>query len=159
MNQNVKNLITQYELEPHPEGGYFKETLKADEIIDLDNRENRPLYTSILFLLYGSEVSHFHRLQSDEIWIFQYGDPLDVICILENGELDIIHLGLEKNCVPQTVVKAGTIFASYVPSSTYSLVACVVSPGFLYSEFELFKQRDLLDVYPEYSELIKKLAL
>lgn len=159
MKNEVKQTIKQHQLEPHPEGGYFKETLIADEIIDLNNRESRPLYTSILFLLYKNEDSHFHRLQSDEIWIFQKGSPLDIVCINPDSSLEIIHLGLDEDCVPQAVVKAGTIFASYVPSETYSLVACVASPGFLYSEFELFRKEELLDKYPQYSTYIEKFAL
>ena len=159
MNKDTQRLIQQYQLVAHPEGGYFKETLKADTVIELKGRESRPLYTSILFLLHDQEVSHFHRLQSDEIWIFQKGDPLDVVCILENKTLEIIHLGLDDDCVAQAVVKVGIIFASYVPNTGTSLVACMVSPGFLFSEFELFKKEELIKIYPQHSKFIEKLAL
>ena len=159
MNIKAKKLIQQFELSAHPEGGYFKETLSSSELITPFNRETRPLYTSILFLLSELEVSHFHRLKSDEIWIFQKGDPLDVVVIDENLKLEVIHLGLEKDCIPQAVVKAGTIFGSYVPNGGTSLVACIVSPGFLYSEFELFSKETLMKMVPQYKNWIEKLGM
>ena len=57
--------VNQLSLEPHPEGGYFKQTFKSNEVVA--GRE-RVLYTSIYFLLESGNVSHFHRLQSDELW-------------------------------------------------------------------------------------------
>lgn len=155
----LEKLIQTYNLIPHPEGGYFKETITADQIIDLQNRLARPLYTSILFLLHKHDVSHFHSLQSDEIWIFQQGAPLDIVCIKDDGSLDIIHLGLEAHCVPQALVKAGVIFGSYVPSHSYSLVACIVSPGFIYDEFVLYKKEDLLILHPQHASYINLLGL
>ncbi len=159
MKKETLQYIEKYQLEIHPEGGYFKETLKAEEMIDLVGRETRPLYTSILFFLYGNEVSHFLKLQSDEIWIHQKGDPLDVVCIHTDGKLEIIHLGFAENCVQQAVVKAGAIFGSFVPNKGNSLVACIVSPGFLYNEFELYKKDQLRKLYPQHYIWIERLGL
>ncbi len=138
MNSLAQKWIQQYQLEAHPEGGYFKETLKAEESIKPTHRLERTLYTSILFCLHDDAVSHFHRLQSDEIWIFQAGDPLEIVCIDKSGRLEVIKLGLDDDCVPQAVVQAGIIFGSFVPSHQASLVACIFFSGFFYQEVELF---------------------
>lgn len=159
MHPIAQNLIDRHQLQAHPEGGYFKETLSASDQIAPEGRIERPLYTSILFMLQEDEVSHFHRLQSDELWIHQQGDPLDVVCILPDGRLEILHLGFGPDQVPQAVVKAGTLFGSYVPSRGVSLVACIVAPGFLYSEFELFTAQQLLALYPQHAAWIKRLGL
>jgi len=150
--------IQQYDLKKHIEGGYFSETL-----IDPANRigadkSQRALYTSILFMLYGDEVSHFHQLKSDELWYFHHGDPLDIVCILKDGSLKIHHLGTQVDQVLQVLVEKGTIFGSYVPSHGLSLVGCAVVPGFLYEEFRLFSKAELMVHYPEYSEQIEILG-
>lgn len=159
MHPIAQTLIDRHQLQAHPEGGYFKETLAATDPITPEGRIERPQYTSILFLLQEDEVSHFHRLQSDELWIHQQGDPLDVVCILPDGTLEILHLGSGPDQALQAVVKAGTLFGSYVPSRGVSLVACIVVPGFLYSEFELFTARQLMEHYPQHAAWIQRLGL
>ena len=72
--------IEQLALEPHAEGGYFKQTDRSDQTIETINGE-RPLYTSILFLLNTESPSHFHRLASDETWFYHEGTSLTVHCI------------------------------------------------------------------------------
>lgn len=158
MNALALSLIQQYHLNAHPEGGYFKETIAAKEAIQPPNRIARPLFTSILFMLHDQEISHFHRLESDELWIFQKGDPLDVVCINPSGDLKVIHLGYGENDVLQANVPSGTLFASYVPSEGVSLVACIVAPGFLYSEFEMPSKDALLSLYPQNRKWIEQLS-
>ncbi|MYL61380.1 cupin, partial [Virgibacillus halodenitrificans] len=73
--------ISKLGLEAHPEGGYYKSTYESEETISdkelTDNfAEQRKLYTSIYFLLTSEDVSHFHRLKSDEVWYFHAGSPL-----------------------------------------------------------------------------------
>jgi len=158
MNPLAQKLIEQLNLEKHPEGGYFKETLSADEKIQPLTRLNRPLYTSILFLLHDQEVSHFHTIESDEIWVHHTGDPLDVVCIHPEGSLEIHHLGQNPDCVLQAVVKAGTLFGAYVPNAGTALVGCIVSPGFLYSEFKLYDYDKLCLRYPHHQIWIDRLG-
>jgi len=100
-------------------------------------------------------------LKSDEIWYFHGGSPLTIHVIHENGEYEEIKLGmnLEKDEVPQALVPKNSIFGSSVyDKDTFSLVGCMVSPGFEFQDFELFTQDDLLRQYPQHEEIILKLA-
>lgn len=115
-------------LEPHVEGGYFKQTEKASERLDFSGKE-RALYTSIYFLLEETNPSHFHRLTADEIWYFHAGEALTVHMITPDGHYEAVTLGLDLSkgqrlhyCVPK-----GTIFGSTVEKD-YALVSCLVAP-------------------------------
>ncbi len=162
----LHNWVSKLGLTPHPEGGYYKSTFVSDEqITDIELSVNfegeRKLYTSIYFLLPSEEVSHFHRLKSDELWYYHGGSPLTIHVIHENGEYEELKLGLdlEKGEVPQILVKKNSIFGSSVmEKDTCSLVGCMVSPGFEFRDFELFTQKELLEKYPQHQEIIMKLA-
>ena len=164
--QDPQYYISKLGLEPHPEGGYFKRTFESqeqitDQELTVDFEGKRMLYTSIYFLLTSNDVSHFHRLQSDELWYYHAGSPLSVHMIDENGEYTEYKLGLdlENGEVPQVLVPKNTIFGSSVKDrETFSLVGCMVSPGFEYQDFELFTQEELLLKYPEHKEIIMKIA-
>lgn len=158
--------VSKLGLTPHPEGGYYKRTFESDERIN-DNELSvnfegvRKLYTSIYFLLTSEDVSHFHRLKSDELWYYHGGSSLSIHVIDESGEYQEIKLGmnLDEGEVPQVLVKKNSIFGSSVSEKdTCSLVGCMVSPGFEFRDFELFSQKELLDKYPQHQEIIMKLA-
>lgn len=154
--------IDHYEMEGHEEGGFFYQVLKSDQRIQLEGQPERALYTSIYFLLTSSHPSRFHRLTADEVWYYHYGSPLTVHMITADGQYETITLGtdVEKGQVLQAVVPKETIFGSTVEDTdSYSLVSCMVSPGFEYDDFELFKRSELLAQYPEYTEIIHRLTL
>nr|WP_223699997.1 cupin domain-containing protein [Sutcliffiella deserti] len=158
--------ITKLDLKPHPEGGFYKQTFLSEERItdkELSVRFNgtRRLYSSIYFLLTDKNISHFHRLKSDEVWYYHGGSSFTVHVIHENGEYRKYKLGLnlEKGEVPQAIVPKNAIFGSTVEESdAFSLVGCMVSPGFEFEDFELLTQDDLLIQFPEHEDIIKKLA-
>ena len=162
----IQSLISNLGLVSHPEGGYYKSTYTSKERIsdnelEVDFEGQRKLFTSIYFLLTSDEVSHFHRLKSDELWYFHAGSPLTVHVIHDNGEYEELKLGmnLENGEAPQAFVPKNSIFGSSVmEKDTYSLVGCMVSPGFEFQDFELFTQNDLLLKYPQHEEIIMKLA-
>jgi len=164
--KKIHSLISNLGLLPHPEGGYYKNTYQSTErISDTELSVNfegeRKLYTSIYFLLTSDDVSHFHRLKSDELWYFHAGSPLTIHVIHENGAYEEIKLGmnLENGEVPQALVPKNSIFGSSVnDKDTFSLVGCMVSPGFEFKDFELFTQDELLLKYPQHEEIILKLA-
>jgi predicted cupin superfamily sugar epimerase len=159
MNQNQADYWIQHlNLEAHPEGGFFKRSFRSNEEIQ---NKGRMLYTSIYFLLRSGDVSHFHRLQSDELWYFHAGSSLSVHIIHENGVYEEARLGLnlDKGEVPQVLVPKNAIFgSSLTEQGAFSLVGCMVSPGFEYEDFELFTQNELLTDYPQHKEIIRKLA-
>jgi len=159
-------LIQQYNLEPHPEGGWYKQTYKSSEQIAasaLPKRfgANRAFSTAIYFLLGQGNFSAFHRIKSDECWHFYTGDPLLIYIIEQNGELKIISLGndFEKGQSFQHVVPANCWFAARpAPGSEYCFVGCTVSPGFEFGDLELANATELSAIYPEHKKIIEQLC-
>ena len=123
-------IIAKLGLQPHPEGGWYRETWKGPDIA------GRASGTAILFLLRAGERSHWHRVDADEIWLWHAGAPL----ILSMGEtagqdhrLGPDVLGGEN---PQILVPAGWWQAAR-STGDWTLVSCTVSPGFRFEGFEL----------------------
>jgi uncharacterized protein len=108
---------------PHPEGGHYVETWRG-----ADRGDGRASATAIYFLLRAGERSHWHRVDADEIWLYHLGAPLR----LSISDSDHI-LGPEQ---PQVLVPAGAWqFAE--PMGEFTLVSCIVVPGFEFAGFEL----------------------
>lgn len=146
--------ISKLQLEKHPEGGYYKEVYRSPL-----SAGNRKLYTSIYFLLPSDEVSHFHRIQSDEIWYHHDGAPIVIHEIDTQGKLSSTQLGKTEACVLSHCVNAKHIFGATVSEpNTFSLVSCMVSPGFEFDDFKLFSKQELLDLYPQHQAIIQILT-
>ena len=162
----TKQLIQKYNLELHPEGGWYKQTYKSNEEVDADALPgrfgaNRAFSTAIYFLLEKGNFSAFHRIKSDECWHFYAGDPLLIYIIEQNGELEVISLGndLENGQSFQYVVPANCWFASRpAPGSEYCFVGCTVSPGFEFEDLELADGTELSVMYPQHKSIIKELC-
>ena len=122
-------LIEQYALEPHPEGGWYKQTYRSTEQIGVDALPerftgSRPFATAIYFLLEQGNFSAFHRIKSDECWHFYAGGPLLIYIIEANGIITIITLGNDagNGQLFQYVVPANCWFASRpAPHSEFCL--------------------------------------
>jgi len=163
---NAAQLIQQYNLQSHPEGGWFKETYKCHEYIPasaLPKRfgSNRAFSTAIYFLLEQGNFSAFHRIKSDECWHFYAGDPLRVYVLQPNGHLDIIDLGNDifQGQQFQYIVPANCWFASRpLPGSSFCFVGCTVAPGFDFADFEMADAASLIAKYPQYQNIIKELC-
>ncbi|MDQ0427516.1 putative cupin superfamily sugar epimerase [Planomicrobium stackebrandtii] len=159
---NAEDWITHLDMAAHPEGGYFKQSFVSPEKISLATHPaERNLFTSIYFLLRSQDISHFHRLKSDELWYFHMGNAVMVHILDAEGNYRAEKLGLDLagGERPQVLVEKGSIFGSTVDAeNTFSLVGCMVSPGFDFADFELLKQAELLQLYPEQEQVIKKLA-
>lgn len=158
MQTRITQLIEQFNLQAHPEGGYYSEKYRSEIVLpDMD----RQLMTSIYFLLPSEHVSNFHRIKSDELWFFHEGSPLTVHTLNENGHTEqLVGLDFSQGQSPQLLVKADTIFGSSVnDADSYSFVSCVVAPGFDFRDFELFTSEELLKDYSEFEEIVRKLTL
>ena len=163
---NSKYWVEKLRLEPHPEGGYFRQTYKADltiarEALSAGFVGDRAASTAIYFLLEGKNFSAFHRLRSDEVWHFYAGLPLNVEVIDPSGSRSAILLGdhPEAGEVFQAVVRAGCWFASHVADwKSWALVGCTVAPGFEFDDFEMGKRAELLKRYPHHRGLIERLT-
>ncbi|MCI6693433.1 MULTISPECIES: cupin domain-containing protein [unclassified Clostridium] len=154
--KSAEYYINNLNMEKHIEGGYFKESFVSQDEVNKDKK----LWSSIYFLLETGEVSNFHRLKSDELWYYHDGEALTIYMITPEGELITKKLGknIEKGEAPQVLVEKGCIFGSAMNNDGYALVGCMVSPAFQYDEFELFKRDDLLELYPNYKDIIIKLT-
>ncbi len=166
MKKNKQFYIEQLGLQPHPEGGFFKEIYRSSEEIDVESlppRFNgcRNFATSIYFLLGKNDFSAFHRIAGDELWHFYSGSPLTVYVIDNDGNLEEINLGsdLENGQKFQAVVKAGCWFGSKLTAEgEFALVGCTVAPGFDFEDFEMAKRADLLDQFPQHRKIIEVLT-
>ena len=162
----TEQLINQYQLQPHPEGGWYKETYKSSEQISataLPARFDgeRSFSTAIYFLLEQGNFSAFHKIKSDECWHFYAGDALEVFVIQPGGNLEIIRLGsnILKEELFQFVVPANCWFASRpTADSGYCFVGCTVAPGFDFADFELAAATELSALYPAHTAIIHELC-
>lgn len=127
-------IIAKLGLHPHPEGGWYRQTWVGPDLhIGTDTRASG---TAILFLLKDGERSHWHRVDADEIWIWNAGAPL--MLSLGEAHADDIRMGPDVlgGEVVQAVVPAGHWQAAR-SLGDWSLVTCTVSPGFRFEGFDL----------------------
>jgi predicted cupin superfamily sugar epimerase len=129
-------LIARLGLQPHPEGGHYRETFRDA----FSYSGERAYSTAIYFLLKAGEQSRWHRIDAAEIWHFYAGDPLELrIASRPDDAMAEPHtLGLDfaAGQRPQIVVPPGQWQAAR-PLGAYTLVGCTVAPGFDFSKFEL----------------------
>lgn len=166
MNQQPATYwIEHLKLQPHPEGGFYKETYRASEKIPVDGLPSRffgprNLSTAIYFLLRAKDKSLFHRIKSDEIWHFHAGETLNIYVLTDKGVLTH-QLGpnLEKGDSLQTVIPANHWFGAEVAGAgTYTLSSCTVAPGFDFKDFELANRVNLVTEFPQHENIIAKLT-
>lgn len=156
MNQQTASYwINQLSMQPHPEGGYYKEVFRSrQEVSRIGSTDVKQACTSIYYLLEGNDYSGFHRIKSDEIWYFHKGMPLNIHVINTNGNHEVWELSDLATGNLSLVVPAGLWFAAEIPSKQeYTLVSCAVAPGFEFSEFEMADRKVLQNLYPAYEEL------
>jgi uncharacterized protein len=161
----AQHWIDRLNLEPHPEGGWYRQTYRAPLTLPHSALPgyggDRPASTAIYFLLAGNQFSAFHRLRSDEVWHFYAGSGLIVHVITPAGEYQQILLG--SNVAGgedfQAVVPAGCWFGSSLRQpDTYALVGCTVAPGFDFADFEIAKGDELTAHYPQHRNIIERLT-
>lgn len=156
--------IQHLKLDPHPEGGFFREIYRS--LIEADHKDlpkgyqgKRRFSTSIYYLLRSGDISRFHRLKSDELWYYHFGSPVKIILIDQEGHKSSKLLGSRPDRAekPQVIIPAGTIFgAEITESNSFGLYGCMVTPGFEYDDFEIFSKEDLVQAYPKHADIIEK---
>jgi uncharacterized protein len=126
----VGRIIETLGLQPHPEGGWYRQTWVGPL------REGRASGTAILFLLKEGERSHWHRVDADEIWIWNAGAPL----VLSVGAVTARDVRLGPDVLGGDVVQAVVPKGHWQAARSlggWTLVSCTVSPGFEFAGFEL----------------------
>ena len=165
----AETIIEQLGLETHPmEGGYFREIYRSSEPLRSDQLPSRygadrSLSTAIYYLLTPSTFSELHRLQSDEIFHFYLGDPVEQLHLLADGRGRIHRLGsdLATGEVPQLVVPRGVWQGSRLApggENGFALLGTTVAPGFDYADYERGDRSELAASYPNFAELIEALT-
>lgn len=146
MSDSAQNLIEQLGLAAHPEGGWYRETWRG--AASATGRgdagpDGRAAGTAIIFLLKAGEASHWHTVDATELWLWQAGDPVELrLAAGDAGPVRSVILGAD--------VAAGQQLQGLVaphewqaarphgaPVHGYSLVSCVVVPGFDFAGFTL----------------------
>ncbi len=160
MNTTASFWIAHLQLQPHPEGGFYKEVFRSPkQVLRLGDDQPKQTCTSIYYLLEGNDFSGFHRIGSDEIWYFNKGAPLLIHVIDKRGKHSALELSDTETGSLSIVVEAGQWFAAEIPSKTgFTLVSCAVAPGFEFSEFEMASKAVMLAEYPQYAGLFDKLC-
>jgi uncharacterized protein len=161
---DIKRLLN---LEPHPcEGGWFRQTWRSEE--EIPHAALPPHYpaaraagTCIYYLLEPDTFSEMHRLSSDEIFHFYYGDPVEMLQLLPDGSGRSVILGndLPRGQNPQLIVPKNVWQGSrLLPGGKVALLGCTVSPGFDYADYETGRRAKLTRDYSQFTELIELLT-
>jgi predicted cupin superfamily sugar epimerase len=128
---NADDCIRWLDLQPHPEGGFFRETWRAPAATG-----KRSTGTAIYYLLEAGPGSHWHRVDATEIWHYYAGAPLELALSRDGAPVETVVLGpdLARGQRPQVVIDA-QVWQSATTLGGYTLVGCTVSPGFEFSGF------------------------
>jgi predicted cupin superfamily sugar epimerase len=170
MHTRAEWLIKKLDLHPHPEGGYYREVYRSRlSVYSSQVKAERNAMTQIYFLLSGDQISRLHRVAHDELWIYLEGDAL----VLHTITIDLITYHTSRlGRFPITLTPSHPLSQSHsqsnsdpndttvlAPANTwqagecdgeYTLVSCVVAPGFDFQDFKM------LYSYPEEKEKMLK---
>ncbi|KAL6974625.1 hypothetical protein U1Q18_028809 [Sarracenia purpurea var. burkii] len=184
---SASQIVAKLNLKPHPEGGFYSETLRDTSVIlsksqlPSQYKVDRPISTSIYFLLPSGSVSHLHRIPCAETWHFYMGEPLTVLEMNDkDGSVKLTCLGpnpIGNNQHLQYTVPPNVWFGSYptrdIDISTengavktaprdgenhFSLVGCTCAPAFQFEDFELARRSELIALFPKYQSLVTLLT-
>ncbi len=168
--KTAEQVIKALDLKPHPnEGGFFRETYRASHVLGQKSlpafyQQDKPVSTAIYYLLTPTTFSCLHRLQTDEVYRFYLGSPVEMLWLCGDGQSRVITLGpnLAAGQALQLVVPAGIWQGSRLlagdHSYDYALMGTTMAPGFDYSDYEEGKRELLLKHYHEHKELIEALT-
>lgn len=154
----IKTLL---KLEPHPrEGGWFRQTYKSALSVDAP-QGRRAAHTAIYYLLEPGTFSEMHVLDSDEIFHFYLGDPVEMLQLLPSGEAKVIRLGhdLARGEQVQVTVPGGVWQGTrLMGDGKVALLGCTVTPGFEYADYRGGTYAELAEKWPEQTERIRALT-
>ena len=135
MAASAAAMIEALGLAPHPEGGWYRETWRAETALP----NGRACATAILFLLEAGQRSHWHRVDAGELWLFQAGSPLALGVAEQGRPTESVTIGPDplSGQSPQHLVPPGAWQSAQASPDGWTLVACLVAPGFKFGGFDL----------------------
>jgi hypothetical protein len=132
---DVAGAVRAWQLQPHPEGGFFRETYRsARRTSPAGWPGERALATAILYLLPAGQRSAWHRVRGDELWLWQGGAAMELRIAAENR---LVGPDPAAGQQPQVLVPGGAWQSATPAAGPWSLTACLVTPGFDFADFEL----------------------
>ncbi|CAL2274505.1 unnamed protein product [Prunus armeniaca] len=183
----TSQIVEKLKLNPHPEGGFYFETFRDISIalplcqLPPDYKVERPVSSSIYFLLPSGDASRLHRIPMAETWHFYLGEPITIVELDDkDGQVKFTCLGpnlIGEDQQPQYTVPPNIWFGSFptkdysispdgallkaAPRNAethYSLVGCTCAPAFQFQDFELAKRSELVSRFPKFEPLISLLT-
>jgi len=140
LDTKISEIINQFKLLPHPEGGWFREILRSESYLIRRDGEKRHNITGIYYMLCKNEISTWHRVNfADEIWIYLKGAPLNLWC-LDDGNKKLRKLKIDSNN-PIEMIPSG-YWQAAKSCGRFTLASCCVGPGFDFSDFEMLRNID-----------------
>lgn len=166
MDTAVQRIVERFGLEPHPEGGYFREVYRSEVVLDHPAiPEELPAQrcggSLIYFLLGREDFSAFHRVRwTDEIWHLYAGGPMELHLLSETGDYSMRLLSSDiEHGEPTTVIPAGCWQAARpAPETEWAFGGCTVAPGFEFADFEMPPREQLALRFPEHAAIIAELT-
>lgn len=156
MHPRAQDLITRLDLQPHPEGGHYRQIWRSPLAVAPDGGAAKAAITTIYFLLAAGEQSRWHRVAgADEIWHFYEGAPLELHALAP----DLISyqpavLGPAEGSARPALVIPADYWQAAQSTGDYTLVGCSVGPGFDFADFTL-----LADLPPQAEEVRRRFPL
>ena len=164
---SANDIISHLNLEPLPgEGGFFRQTYKTAIRIDREQlpdgfKDGRNLCTAIYYLMTPDDFSSMHRVRSDEMWHFYFGDAVEQLQLRPDGNGEMVRIGtniLSGENV-QVLVPAGVWQGARLkPGGRFALLGMTVAPGFEYTDYEQGTAEPLISSYPKFAGLIRELT-
>jgi predicted cupin superfamily sugar epimerase len=156
---DVDAIVDRLGLEPHPEGGWFRETWRGEP-----GPDGRAVGTAIYFLVAAGSPSRLHRVDAAEQFHWYAGDPVEQLVITADGSASVCRIGPDLGAgeEPQALVPPHAWQGLHVPEpGRWALLGCTVSPGFEFDGFELAAPEQVADLvagHPEHHGLLQLLA-
>lgn len=149
-------IIERLKLERHPEGGWYREVHRSTSLVSLPDERSgeRVALTAIYFLLDSGDFSAFHIVRSEEAWVHLDGAPLELVMLPKEPEIRLLT-AVGGGGEPVLVVPPDTLQAARTLGE-YTLISCLVAPGFDFADFRIPSRPELQAQFPEYVELIDR---
>jgi predicted cupin superfamily sugar epimerase len=157
MDPELQAIIEELELDPHPEGGWYRRTWRGEP-----GPYGRPVGSAIYFAVSSDSPSRLHRVDAVELFHWYAGDEVEQLVIDPAGRIDVRRIGPGLSAArPQAIVPAGAWQGLHVPEpGRWALLGCTVTPAFEFDGFELVDDRtadELRRAHPGHAELIDRL--
>jgi len=164
--EQIDQLILTLQLQPHPEGGFYRETYRCSEKLEpsaLSDRYvgSRAVSTCIYYMLTRNTFSVMHRVASDEIYHFYSGQALEMLLLYPSGKSEVVIVGSDVAAgqMPQFVIPNGVWQGSRVSGGgEFALVGATVAPGFDFADFEEGSYEQLVGQFPDRADLLRALT-